>query len=189
MIETQDSLFANLTEQLLWDLPQEPETRVVNLAAVAIGVFRSRSLQVGQVVARSPLEASRDALKKRVQRFLKNPGVKVEVFQRPLAQRILEQIVTGRRRVLLILDRTEWNAFNILYISVGWRGRALPLMWQMLGPGASSFEPPGPCGRAVHRYPGAGQSHRRLALGPLGDGRDRVRVPDRQDAPRQRYCI
>ena len=76
MIETQDSLFANLTEQLLWDLPQEPETRVVNLAAVAIGVFRSRSLQVGQVVARSPLEASRDALKKRVQRFLKNPGVK-----------------------------------------------------------------------------------------------------------------
>jgi hypothetical protein len=140
MIETQDSLFANLTEQLLWDLPQEPETRVVNLAAVAIGVFQSRSLQVGQVVARSPLEASRDALKKRVQRFLKNPGVKVEVFQRPLAQRILEQIVTGRRRVLLILDRTEWNAFNILYISVGWRGRALPLMWQMLGPGASSFE-------------------------------------------------
>jgi hypothetical protein len=110
------------------------------MAAVAIGVFRSRSLQVGQVVARSPLEASRDALKKRVQRFLKNPGVKVEVFQRPLAQRILEQIVTGRRRVLLILDRTEWNAFNILYISVGWRGRALPLMWQMLGPGASSFE-------------------------------------------------
>jgi hypothetical protein len=54
MIETQDSLFANLTHQLLWDLPEEPETRVVNLAAVAIGVFRSRSRQVGQVVARSP---------------------------------------------------------------------------------------------------------------------------------------
>ena len=72
MIETQDSLFANLVQQLLGDLPAEPETRVVNLAAVAIGVFRSRSLQVGQVVARSPLEASWDALKKRVQRFLKS---------------------------------------------------------------------------------------------------------------------
>lgn len=140
MIETQDSLFANLSEQLLWDLPQEPETRVVNLAGLAIGIFRSRSLQVGQVVARSPLEASRDALKKRVQRFLKNPGVQVEVYQFPLAQRILGRIVAGGRRVLLILDRTEWHAFNILYVSVGWRGRALPLMWQMLGPGASSFE-------------------------------------------------
>jgi hypothetical protein len=139
MIETQDTLFANLMEQLLDDLPAEPETRVVNLAAVAIGIFRSRSLQVGQVVARSPLEASRDALKKRVQRFLKNPGVQVEVFQRPLAQRILEQIAAGGGRVLLILDRTEWDAFNILYVSVGWRGRALPLMWQMLDPGASSF--------------------------------------------------
>lgn len=94
---------------------------------------------MGQVVARSPLEASRDALKKRVQRFLKNPGVQVEVFQRPLAQRILEQIAAGGGRVLLILGRTEWDAFNILYVSVGWRGRALPLMWQMLDPGASSF--------------------------------------------------
>lgn len=139
MIETQDPLFANLTEQLRYDLAAEPETRVVNLAAVAIGVFRSRSLQVGQVVARSPLEASRDALKKRVQRFLKNPGVQVAVFQRPLAQRILGQIVAGGRRLLLILDRTEWDAFNILYVSVGWRGRALPLRWKMLSPGASSF--------------------------------------------------
>lgn len=140
MIETQEPLFANLTEQLLQDLPEEPETRLVNLAAVAIGIFRSRSLQVGQVVARSPLEVSRDTLKKRVQRFLKNPGVQVEVFQRPLAQRILGQIVAGGRWVLLILDRTEWDAFNILYVSVGWRGRALPLIWKMLGPGASSFE-------------------------------------------------
>ena len=35
MIETQDPLFANLMEQLRYDLPTEPETRVVNLAAVA----------------------------------------------------------------------------------------------------------------------------------------------------------
>ena len=139
MIETQDPVFANLMEQLRYDLPTEPETRVVNLAAVAIGIFRSRRLQVGQVVARSPLEASRDALKKRVQRFLKNPGVRVEVYQFPLAQRILGQIVAGGGRVLLILDRTEWDAFNLLYVSIGWRGRALPLIWQMLGPGASSF--------------------------------------------------
>jgi hypothetical protein len=41
--------------------------------------------------------------------------------------------------VLLIPDRTEWDAFNILYVSLGWRGWALPLMWQMLNPGASSF--------------------------------------------------
>jgi hypothetical protein len=43
----------------------------------------------------------------------------VEVYQFPLAQWILGQIVAGGRRVLLILDRTEWDAFNILYVSVG----------------------------------------------------------------------
>jgi hypothetical protein len=36
MIETQDPVFANLMEQLRYDLPTEPETRVVNLAAVAL---------------------------------------------------------------------------------------------------------------------------------------------------------
>lgn len=41
--------------------------------------------------------------------------------------------------MLLIPDRMEWEAFNIRYVSVGWRGRAPPLLWQMLNPGASSF--------------------------------------------------
>ena len=139
MIRTQDKLFANLTGQLIQDLPKAPETRVVNLAAVALGVFRSKSLQVGQVVASSPLEGNRDSIKKRVQRFLKNRGVNVVEYQKPLAQRVLGQLVAGGARLELLMDRTEWDDFNVLYVSVGWRGRALPILWQMLGRGASSF--------------------------------------------------
>jgi hypothetical protein len=63
----------------------------------------------------------------------------VEIYQFPLAQADSGADCSWGRRVPLILDRTEWDAFNILYVSVGWRGRALPLMWQMLNPGASSF--------------------------------------------------
>jgi len=139
MIKPQDKVFANLTHQLHRDLPLEPLTRVVNLAAVAVGILRSKSLQVGQIVTASPLAGSRDSLKKRVQRFLKNASVTVEDYYQPLAKRILRRLVAGGARVHLTLDRTEWGDFNILYVCVGWRGRALPVLWRMLGPGASSF--------------------------------------------------
>jgi hypothetical protein len=139
MIKPQDKVFANLSHQLHRDLPREPLTRVVNLAALALGILRSKSLQVGQIIPALPLEGVRDSLKKRVQRFLKNEGVSVDAYYQPLAKRILRRLVAGGARVHLTLDRTEWGAFNILYVGVGWRGRALPLLWRMLAPGASSF--------------------------------------------------
>ena len=139
MIKTHDKMFANMIRQLQRDLPLEPLTRLVNLAAVALGILRSKSLQVGQIIAATPLEGTRDSLKKRVQRFLKNTSVTVEEYYQPLAERILKRLVAGGARLHLTLDRTEWGAFNILYVCVGWRGRALPLLWQMLEPGASSF--------------------------------------------------
>jgi hypothetical protein len=104
-----------------------------------MGILCSKSLQVGQIITALPLDGARDSLKKRVQRFLKNDGVSVDVYYQPLAQRILRRLVAGGARVHLTLDRTEWGAFNILYVCVGWRGRALPLLWRMLAPGASSF--------------------------------------------------
>ncbi|HJY82822.1 MAG TPA: hypothetical protein VKK81_17280 [Candidatus Binatia bacterium] len=50
MIKPQDKVFANLIHQLWRDLPQEPLTRLVNLAAVALGILCSKSLQVGQII-------------------------------------------------------------------------------------------------------------------------------------------
>jgi hypothetical protein len=130
---------ANLITQPQRDLPLEPLTRLVNLAAVAVGVLRSKSLQLGQIVTALPLEGTRDTLKKRVQRFVKNPGVRVAVYYEPVARRILRRLAAGRARLHLTLDRTEWRGVNLLYVCVGWRGRAVPLVWTPLGPGASSF--------------------------------------------------
>src|SRR5262245_33015670 len=139
MIKPQDQVFANLITQLQRDLPLEPLTRVVNLAAIALGILRSKSLQVGQILTALPLAGTRDTLKKRVQRFLRNPSVTVELYYEPLARRILQRLASGGARIHLMIDRTEWDAMNLLYVCVGWRGRALPLVWGTLGPGESSF--------------------------------------------------
>ena len=50
MIKTRDRLFSNLMAQLHKDLPLEPMSRVVNLAAIALGMLRSKRVQVGQIV-------------------------------------------------------------------------------------------------------------------------------------------
>lgn len=55
-----------------------------------------------------------------------------------MARRILQRLAVGRARIHLTLDRTEGKGGNLLYVCVGWRGRALPLLWTPLGPGASS---------------------------------------------------
>jgi hypothetical protein len=138
MIKPQEKMFANSIAQLQRDLPLEPLTRLVNLAAIAVGRLRSKSLQLGQIVTALPLEGMRDTLKKRVPRFVTNPGVRVEVYSEPVARRILQRLAVGGARIHLTVDRTEWGPCNLLYVWVGWRGRALPLLWTPLGPGASS---------------------------------------------------
>ncbi len=142
MIKPQDKGFANLTHQLHRDLPLEPLTRSVNLAAVAVGILRSQSLQEGQIVTASPWDGSRDSLKKRVPRLLKNARVRVEEYSQPLAQRSLRRLVAGGARLPLTRARTEGGDCNILSVGVGGRGRALPVLWGRLTPGAASCAKP-----------------------------------------------
>ena len=97
MIKAQDKMFANLMTQLHRDLPREPLTRVVNLAAVALGILRSKSLQVGQILTALPVAGTRDTLKKRGQRLLRNPSVTGALYYAPLARRILQRLARGGR--------------------------------------------------------------------------------------------
>lgn len=77
MSKTQDKLFANLVKQLPCALLLEPLTRVVTLAAVALGGLRRKRLQGGQSIPALPLEGLRDRRKQRGPRLLQNSAVEV----------------------------------------------------------------------------------------------------------------
>ena len=129
MIKPQDKVFAHLITQLQRDLPLEPLTRLVNLAAIALGILRSKSLQVGQILTATPWAGTRASLKERVQRLLKNPSVTIEPYSEPVARRILTRLAAGGARIHLTGDRTEWGAFNILSVCVGVADLNLALYW------------------------------------------------------------
>ena len=80
MIKPQDKVFANVITHLHRDLPLQPLTRVVNLAARALGLLRRKSLQVGQILTALPLAGTRATLKQRGQRSLTNPDVTGETY-------------------------------------------------------------------------------------------------------------
>src|SRR2546428_188197 len=130
MIKPHDKVLANLITQLHCDLSREPLTRIVNLAAVALGILRSKSLQVGQIVTALPLDGTRDSLKKRVQRFLKNASVTVEAYYEPVARRIL-QLLPGERRFWLQVTFTQTHAVPDLNLAMYWAPTA-PEPWYLI---------------------------------------------------------
>ena len=74
---------------------------------------------------------------RRFARWLQNPRVEVQALYAPLIQQALAE--WGKYTVYLALDTTLlWNRYCIVRISVIYRGRAVPLVWQVLEHGSSS---------------------------------------------------
>ena len=134
-----DKGFANLMTHLRRALPRDPRTRLGTLAAVALGSLRSKRRQVGQLLPALPWAGTRAPLKQRGQRLLQNPSVRVALYSAPLARRLLQRRASGGARSQWTIDRPEWGPVTLWSSCVGWRGRAGPLLWARLGPGASSF--------------------------------------------------
>ena len=74
---------------------------------------------------------------RRFARWLANPRVEVHALYAPLTQQALAE--WGQHQLDLALDTTMlWNRYCIVRLSVISRGRALPVVWQVLEHGSSS---------------------------------------------------
>lgn len=109
-----------------------PDSQRVNLGLWVYGLFKARSCQLGPVADEVPLEGHKDSIIQRLKRWLCNPRVLPEPLYRQLITPWLENWPVDTELVL-ILDRVEVaNRFNVLMLAVGFRGRAIPLTWDLL---------------------------------------------------------
>lgn len=54
--------------------------------------------------------------------------------------RSIETQFARGERLIIILDRTQWQKNNILMVSVAWKNRALPIYWLLLNKkGSTNF--------------------------------------------------
>ena len=77
------------------------------------------------------------SVQRRFERWLHNERVEVEPFYEPLIQTALAE--WGRHTLYLALDTSMlWNRYCLMRLSVIYRGRAVPVAWQVIEHGSSS---------------------------------------------------
>lgn len=97
-----------------------------------------KQVKIERLAACLPLPILYESRRRHLQRFLLLPKVSVVLIWLPLIQQILQtQIPTGSR-VIVSLDRTQWQTNNLLMVTVIWQKRALPVYWKFLKKKGSS---------------------------------------------------
>ena len=85
-----------------------------------------------------PIPILYESRRKKIQRFLVSSFLSLPLFWFPIIKSIVEKEFKRSERLILVLDRTQWQDNNIFLISVIWRKRALPIYWLPLEKKGSS---------------------------------------------------
>lgn len=110
-----------------WGRPELMET----LAHLMVGIFMSRDVRLSRIAENVALDSQEDSVAQRFRRWLKNPVVDERAIYDPVAKAVLNSLRHTRLRIQI--DRTLVdNRFNVLMVTLYYRKRALPLLWQVL---------------------------------------------------------
>ena len=112
--------------------------QVKTLAWCLVGVLLTGQVHIpgwaSQIVDGSRQQASRE---RRLYRWLTNGRVHAERIYAPLIREALRR--WGSAPLYVALDTTTlWGRFTVVYLSVIYRGRAVPLVWQVLSSQSAS---------------------------------------------------
>lgn len=97
-----------------------------------------KQVKIERLAACFPLPILYESRRRHIQRFLTLPSLSVPLIWFPLIKYILRTKLLVGSRVIVAMDRTQWEAKNLLMVSVIWQKRALPIYWQFLEKRGSS---------------------------------------------------
>ncbi len=117
-------------KQMLWQLiPDNCESRLVNLTWLIVGIFVSKSVYTGMIARHLPIRADKLSIVKRLERFMSNEAVVVESWYHPWASWLLASASVGGT-IHLVIDSTKVSAYcRQIMISVAYQRRTLPIIW------------------------------------------------------------
>lgn len=128
-----DSIAMQLTTHLPLLRPRLREP----LALALTGMSQAVAAQQDRVARAMPLAAKQASKVQRFRRLLDNAKLTPAAVYQPIVQQALHGL--RGQRVHLLLDRVVLTATqNVLVVSVGFRRRAIPLVWQILAHAGSS---------------------------------------------------
>lgn len=122
--------YSKWQRMLMQLLPDNCQTRLVNMTLLIVGIFSSRSVYLSIIARKIPLRVQKWSIAKRFERFLDNDAVDVERWYHPWSAWLIQSASVGG--VLhLVIDTTKVSAkCRLLIVGVAYHRRTLPLMWE-----------------------------------------------------------
>ncbi len=104
-----------------------------NLTLFVCGLIAALNVQLPKIALYLPIAGTLNNAHQRLERFLQNPAAAATAWYQGVARRLLEN--ADWREVELILDATDLGKrLPMLFVALGYKGRALPLLWRMRPP-------------------------------------------------------
>ena len=101
-------------QMLVWLLQTQKEVRIERLAT---------TLQL------PILQSSR----RHIQRFLQIKALSILVLWFPIVKEVIARQLKAGSQLIIALDRTQWNDYNVLMVNAIVQKRAFPIFWTLLG--------------------------------------------------------
>lgn len=100
-----------------------------------------KEVSIEKIATALPLPILLESRRKKVQRYLSFPFLKIENLCFPIVQNWLSLNFTEKQPLYLVIDRTSWSRINLMMISVIYDKRAIPIYFELLPKIGSSNEP------------------------------------------------
>jgi Transposase DDE domain len=124
-------LYDSTRARLAQALPNALSSQLDTLGYILVGVVQSMSSQLAKIARAMPLDTTELSKEQRLRRFLDNERLSLDDHYHPLLQASIHGL--QGQRVQLLIDRVLLrDQHNILVVSLGFRRRAIPLVWQAL---------------------------------------------------------
>ncbi|GAX45666.1 transposase [Tolypothrix sp. NIES-4075] len=140
MVKKDRSSFVNKTYLLIM-LPLFYQTHLKSQFSLAEYLLLKILINILQLRKKVSLETLATALpipirfesrRKKIQRFLSLPNLKIEEIWFPIVTTWLEANFTSEKIIYVVIDRTNWACVNLFMVSVVWDKRAFPVYFELL---------------------------------------------------------
>lgn len=107
-----------------------------------IAVLQSKKqVRLEQLATAFPCPIKFDSRRRKLQRFLTLPQLKIETIWFGIVTYWLKTYLKPTSVLHVAIDRTQWGCINLLMVSLIWDKRALPVYWELLPKlGSSNLE-------------------------------------------------
>ena len=114
------------------------ESQILTLEILIWLLQVHKQVKIERLAACFPVPILYESRRRHIQRFLISPKLNVTLIWLPIIQQILQTLITAGSRIIVCLDRTQWQENNLLMVTVIYKKRALPVYWKFLEKKGSS---------------------------------------------------